>query len=238
MLDQGIAALFLEAVHQIVAVGRRQSGPGVADADAPGRLDTGGDGGEPCDGVPLRLIPLRVRLCVQIFHRHSAAVRPVEGGEMIVRVLDLLRLCQLQLPAKGEGAILSAQLQERLMAFAVGPDQSKVRGGTRYVTDLSILLMNGGADQKSKSRRDEEDQQPQQEKIRPCQPSLLPGHHGRALLRRLCQLRHADAEFPAEGQQVLHVRHSGAGLPLADRLPGDAQPGPQLLLGDAQGPPM
>ena len=157
---------------------------------------------------------------------------------MIVCVRNFLRLRQHQFPAKGEGTLLVAQLQKRLIAFAAGPDQSKVRGGTRYVTDLSILLMNGGVDQKSKSRRDEEDQQPQQEKIRPCQPSLLPDHHGRALLRRLCQLRHADAEFPAEGQQVLHVRHSGAGLPLADRLPGDAQPGPQLLLGDAQGPPM
>ena len=69
---------------------------------------------------------------------------------MIVRVRDLLRLCQLQLPAKGEGTLLVAQLQKRLMAFAAGPDQSEVRGGTRYVTDLSILLMNGGADQKSK----------------------------------------------------------------------------------------
>ena len=70
---------------------------------------------------------------------------------MIVRVLDLLRLCQLQLRPKGKGTLLVVQLQKRLIAFAAGPDQSKVRGGTRYVTDLSILLMNGGVDQKSKS---------------------------------------------------------------------------------------
>ena len=234
MLDQGIAALFLEAVHQIVAVGRRQSGPGVADADAPGRPDTGGDGGEPCDGVPLRLIPLRVRLCVQIFHRHSATVRPMEGSEMIVCVRNFLRLRQHQFPAKGEGTLLVAQLQKRLIAFAAGPDQGEVcggkRGGLRRVRRRGAAshLMQGQRQHRCRRQGGADPKGPPRALLSAC----------RRLLRRPRQLRHADAEFPAEGQQVLHVRHSGAGLPLADRLPGDAQPGPQLLLGDAQGPPM
>lgn len=39
-----------------------------------------------------------------------------------------------------------------------------------------------------------------------------------------------DAEDPAHGDEVFQLRHGGVGLPLADRLPGDAQPFPQGLL--------
>ena len=59
------------------------------------------------------------------------------------------------------------------------------------------------------------------------------GFH-RRFLRCGGELRHGDAELPAEGQEVFHIRGGDIRLPLADGLTADAKPGAQLLLGDAE----
>ena len=59
------------------------------------------------------------------------------------------------------------------------------------------------------------------------------GFH-RRFLRGGGELRHGDAELPAEGQEVFHIRGGDVRLPLADGLTADAKPGAQLLLGDAE----
>ena len=173
------------------------------------------------------------------------AVRPVEGGEGVVRIQHFLRLRQHQGGAEGEEVLLLAQGQvfiPRLMSQP-GDLPGEIERRVHRLRDVADLPCCGAEAQDDQRSRHEDQQRQDQPHSDP--PAPPPGR-GRRLrpsgglcrsgrLRRGGQLRHADAEFPGQGQQILHIRRGGAGLPLAHRLAAHAQPGPQLLLGDAQG---
>jgi len=183
----------------------------------------------------------------------AAAQRQGAADEIVIFLVrnfpggDHFRLCQGQGSAEREKVILLPQSQIFIPLLMSQPwdlpGEIELRvGGFRYLADLPRRGAEAQDDQRS---RHEHQQHQDDHQSNP--PSPPPGRRrgGGALgglrciprrrLRRLRQLRHADAEFPGQGQQILYVRRRSAGLPFAHRLAAHPQPGPQLLLGDAQG---
>ena len=123
-------------------IGVHHKGLFVTDADATGRPEAGGHGGNAADGIPGGLPLLRVGLKVDVVHIQPAADRVVDGGQMEVRALrdDLLRSRQMEGGVKGKGHILISQSQELIPFPAVRPGnlplQVKVRRGLSIIAYL------------------------------------------------------------------------------------------------------
>ena len=118
MGNQRIPIRLLETVQQrsfrliLLArvIGVHHKGLFVTDADATGRPEAGGHGGNAADGIPGGLPLLRVGLKVDVVHIQPAADRVVDGSQMEIGALrdDLLRGRQVEGGVKGKGFRLSS----------------------------------------------------------------------------------------------------------------------------------
>ena len=243
MGNQRIPIRLLETVQQrsfrliLLArvIGVHHKGLFVTDADATGRPEAGGHGGNAADGIPGGLPLLRVGLKVDVVHIQPAADRVVDGGQMEVRALrdDLLRSRQMEGGVKGEGHILISQSQELIPFPAVRPGnlplQVKVRRGLSIIAYLPRRRLVDPVEKVTGNQNRQQNAYAQEE------PPLFAGVFRRhRFLRRFRQLRHGNAQFPGQPNQVVQIRGREVGLPFADGLPADAQSGTQLLLRNIQ----
>ena len=152
---------------------------------------------------------------------------------------------QRKIRAEGEKLLLPAQSQVMPLSRAV-PKQEKfclrrllLRGSGGFSLLPQVIEPKAAQDHK-KDRKDPEDPPfgadgPGGTFRRSGQRCRLGRAGDGLLLRRGGQLCNRDAEFPAECQQIFHIRRSLAGFPFADGLTADAQPRAQFLLRDPQG---
>ena len=237
MLGQKLAVFLLHTVDKIHAVDAHHLRLGAAHVDAPGRTDLlGADAlqhGQDAVGLAAVLI-----LGVGETEIVLAQIPQGVDGFAIVPGDHSIRPLEEKVHAEGIVLLLFPELQKLRRLHPV-KEQGKVALGAFR------LLLGGGTGLPMAPGVPPE--HPQDEDAgEKGQGEGLPGEAlsrgggfrdgglRRCFLRSGGELRHGDAELPAEGQEVFHVRGGDVRLPLADSLAADAKPGAQLLLGDAE----
>ena len=235
--DQDVVPLLLEAVDEVRAVGGHDICPGAADVNAPGRADL-------LAAVALQQGDAAIRaaavLILRVGEPEVILVQVPQGvdGFAIVPGEHSIRPLEEKVHAEGILPLLLSKLQKLRRLHPV-EDQGEV--GLRTLR----LLLSGGTGlhmapgvppeyPQNEDAGEKGEAQPLPGEALSRGGGLRGGGFHRRFLRCGGELRHGDAELPAEGQEVFHIRGGDIRLPLADGLTADAKPGAQLLLGDAE----